>query len=112
MSFSRRPRREPSFNEENDLILALLYLKTTNPDQDKTETRLSKIEANKMRPKRDYLKNFHTRQDRDETTSKILDETESLGTFSLKTETKPRLSPISGAELGNKDFLCFPVCSF
>ena len=61
MSFSTRPRREPSFNEENDLILALLYLKTTNPDQDETKTRLSE--------------NFHPRRDRDKTTSKILYDT-------------------------------------
>ena len=46
VSFSTRPRQEPSFNEENDWILALLYLKITNPDQDETKTRLSKIEAN------------------------------------------------------------------
>ena len=63
VSFSMRPRQEPSFNEENDLILALLYLKTTNPNQDETETRLSKIEANETRPRRDYLKNFHPRRD-------------------------------------------------
>ena len=95
VSFSTRLRREPSFNEENDWILALLYLKTTNPDQDETETRLSKIEANETRPRRDCLKIFHPRRDRDETTSKIVYETESLGTFSLETETRPRLSPIS-----------------
>ena len=82
VSFSTRPRQEPSFNEENGWILALLFFKTTLPDQFETETRVSKIEANKMRPRQDCLKNFHPRQDRDETTSKIL----------FKTGTRPRVS--------------------
>ena len=79
--------------------MALLFLKTTHTDQDETKTRLNKIEANETetetrlsekfssetRPRRDNLQNFV--RDRDET--------ESLGTFSLETETRPRLSPIS-----------------
>ena len=45
-----------------------------------------------MRPRRDNLQNFVQDQD----------ETESLGTFSLETETRPRprLSPISELTLG------------
>ena len=41
---------------------------------------------------RDCPKNFHIRRDWDKTSSKILYETESLATFSLDTETRPRLS--------------------
>ena len=82
VSFSTRPRQEPSFNEENDWILVLLYLKTTNQDQDETETRLSKIKANETRPRQKCLKNFHSRRDRNETTSKIL----------YETGTRPRVS--------------------
>ena len=52
--------------------MALLFFKTTHPDQDETETRLSKIEANETRPRQDCLKNFHPGRDQDETTSKIL----------------------------------------
>ena len=48
-------------NEENNFILTLLSFKTTHPDQDKTETRLCKIKANEMRPRRDCLRNFHPR---------------------------------------------------
>ena len=71
-------------------------LKTTHPDQDETETRLSKLEVNGMRPGRDGPKICHPRQDGDETSSKILYETERLGTFSLETETRPRLSSFTG----------------
>ena len=51
--------------------MALLYLKTTNPDQDETETRLSKIEANETRPGQDYptVPKYFIR---DETSSKNL----------------------------------------
>ena len=35
------------------------------PDQDETETRLSKIEANKMRPGQDYPKICNLRRERD-----------------------------------------------
>ena len=67
--------------------MALSNLKTTDPDQDKTETRLSKIEANEMRPRQDCLKNFHPRRDNLQNLIREWDETESLGTFSLETET-------------------------
>ena len=50
VSFSTRPRRQPSFNEENYIELWLHYFfKTTHPDQAETETRLGKIEANETR---------------------------------------------------------------
>ena len=58
VSFFTRLRREPSFNEENDWILAFLFLKITHPNQDKM--RLSKIEANETRPRWDCLKFFQT----------------------------------------------------
>ena len=90
VSFSTRPRREPSFNEEKDWILALLFLKTTHTDQDETKTRLNKIEANETRPRRDCLKIFHPRRDRDETTSKILSETGTRPRVSVLLVSRPR----------------------
>ena len=74
-------------------------MKNTHPDQDETETRLSKIEANEMRPR---LKIFHPRRDNLQNFERDQDETENLGTFSLKTETRPRLSPISERRLIQK----------
>ena len=47
-----------------------------------TKTRQSKIEANETR-----LKIFHLRQDNIQSFVQDRDETESLGTFSIKTET-------------------------
>ena len=67
--------------------LAKFCLKNTHSDQDKTKTRLSKFEANETRPRRDCPKIFQLRRDREETSSKILYETESLSIFSLETET-------------------------
>ena len=53
--------------KKKTMNLAKFCLKTTNPDQDETETRLSKIEANKTRPRRDCPKKFssETRPRRD-----------------------------------------------
>ena len=96
VSFFTRPRQEPSFNVENDWIFALLYLKTTNPDQDKTEARLSKIEVNETRPRQDCLKICHPGWDRDEKTFKILYETGTRPKVSVLLVLRPRLSPISG----------------
>ena len=62
--------------------LARFCLKSTNPDQDKTEMRLSKIEATKTRRGQDSPKIFI----RDETSSKILFD------FSFETVTRPSLS--------------------
>ena len=58
--------------------------------------RRSIIEGNGTRLGQDCPKIFHPRLDRDKTSSKILYETESLGTFSLETETRPRLSSFTG----------------
>ena len=66
-----RPRREQTFNKKKTVNLAKFCLKNTHPDQNETETRLSKIEANETRPRQDCLKNFHSRQDRDEKTEKF-----------------------------------------
>ena len=66
-------------------------MKTTNPDRDETETRLSKIKANETRPRRDTLKKFHPRRDLDKTTSRV----------SVLLVSRPKLSPIS-AELFQK----------
>ena len=64
--------------DENKLLrkkktvnLARFCLKNTHPDQDETETRLSKIEANKTRPRRDCPKKFHLRRDRDEKQAQV-----------------------------------------
>ena len=75
-------------------------MKTTNPDQDETETRLRKIEGCETRPRRDCLKNFHPRRDNLQNFVRDRDETESLGTFGLETEMRLRLSPISGIMRG------------
>ena len=40
-------------NEEIDLLFGFISLKTTHPGKDETETRLSKMEANETRPRRD-----------------------------------------------------------
>ena len=90
--FFTRPRREPTFNEEIYSLFGSFLLKTTHPDQDKTETRLSENKTNEMRPGRDYPKNFHPRRDKFQNLVRDRDGTKSLGTFSLKTETRPRLS--------------------
>ena len=68
-------------------------LKNTHLDQDTTKTRLIKIEANRTRPGGDFP-SFETRPRRDKFQNLVRDrdETESLGTFSLKTKTRPRLS--------------------
>ena len=49
MSFPKRPRQEQTFRKEKPVYFAKFGLKTTHPDQAKTETRLSKIEANKTK---------------------------------------------------------------
>ena len=66
VSFFARPRWEPSFNEENDWILASFVFKTTHPDQDKT-----KQTEQKWRPRWDCLKKFHPRRNQDTTASKV-----------------------------------------
>ena len=77
--------------------MALSFFKTTHPDQHKTETKLSKIEANETRQRlsENFSSETRQRQDNLQNFARERDETESLGTFSLKTETRPRLSPIS-----------------
>ena len=80
--FFTRPRRDPNSDEENDWIFAICFLKTAHPYEDETETKLSKIEANKTRQRQDCLKNFHPRRDRGMTSSKIL----------YETGTRPRVS--------------------
>ena len=67
-----RPRQEQTFNKKKTVNLAKFCLKNTHPDQNETETRLSKIEANETRPRQNCPKNFHLRRDREETSSKIL----------------------------------------
>ena len=90
MSFFTGPKQEQTFNEEKDPIFGLNLLKTTHPDQNETEMRLSKIEANKMRPRQDSLKIFHPRRDQDETTSKILYETGTRPRVSVLLVLRPR----------------------
>ena len=60
VSFLTRPMREPTFNEKKWLYykFGLILLETTHT----RPTRLSKIEANKMRPGQDCPKIFHLRQ--------------------------------------------------
>ena len=72
-----------------DRNLALLFYKIAHPDQEETETRLSEKFSSETR--RDNLQNFVW----------VRYETESLGTFSLETETRPRLSPISDSKKCN-----------
>ena len=67
--------------------LAKFCLKTTHQDQDETETRRSKIEANKTR----LSQKFYLRRDRDETSSKILFETETRPRVSVPLVLRPRL---------------------
>ena len=62
--------------KKKNCIFGSISLKTTHPDQDETNTRLSKIEANETKLGRECLKNIKLRQDRDETSSKILYATE------------------------------------
>ena len=45
MSYFTRVKHETTFNEEKKRI----FLKKAHPDKDKTQTRLSKLEANKTR---------------------------------------------------------------
>ena len=85
--------------KEKTVNLAKFCFKNTHRDQDKTETRLSKLEANKTRLRRDCPKNFHLRQDRDETSSKILYETKSFCTFSVKTEMRLSIIEANGTRL-------------
>ena len=94
--------------DENKLLikkktanLATSCFKNTHPDQDETETRLRKIEANEMRPRRDCPKIFHLRQDKFQNFVRDRDETESFGTFSLETKTKLRLSSFTDARAGH-----------
>ena len=58
-------------------------------------TRLSKIEANKTRLSEKFSSKTRPRWDNLQNFVRDWDETESLSTFSLETETRPRLSPIS-----------------
>ena len=92
MSFFTRPRRELTYNEEKDLLFGFISWKSTHPGKDETEMRLSKMEANEARPRRDCLKIFHPRRDRDETRSKILYETETRPKVSVPLVSRPRLS--------------------
>ena len=66
-------------------------LKTNHPNQDETEMRLSKIEANETRPGQECPKFFHLRQDQDETSSKILYETQTRPRVSVSLVSRPRL---------------------
>ena len=105
--YESRPRLHLTQNfkqdrDENHLLMKKIiefwlycFLKTTHPDQDETETRLSKIEANETRPRWDCLKIFHPRRHRDETTLKILYETGTRPRVSVLLVSRPRLSPIS-----------------
>ena len=73
--------------DENHLLMKKMIehwlnflFKPTHPDQD--ETRLSKIQANKTRPRQDCLKHFQPRQDYFQNFVRDWD----------KTETRPKLS--------------------
>ena len=85
MSFFTRPRREPTFNEEIDLLFVFISLKTTHPGKDETGMRLSKMEANEN--KKRLIQNFSSETPQYRNFVRDRDETKSLGTFSLETET-------------------------
>ena len=90
MSFFTRPKREPTFNEEKYCTFSLIQLKTTHPDKDKTQMRLSRIEAIEIRPGQYCPKTFHVRQDQDETSSKILYETKTRPRIEVPLVLRPR----------------------
>ena len=58
-----RPRREQTFKKKT-VNLAKFCLKNAHPDQDKTETRLSKIEANETRLSQKFASETRPRQDK------------------------------------------------
>ena len=91
VSFFARPRQERNSNEKIDELFSLISLKTTHPGHDQTKTRLSKIETDETRPRQDCLKIC------------IRNET-SLGTFSLETETRPRLSSFTRSKGVPREF--------
>ena len=96
VSFYSRPRREPSFNVENDWILALLFFKNTHPDQDETEWNWSKQDKTRTKMSQNLSSETRSRWDKFHNFVRHREETESLSTFSLETEMRPRLLSFTG----------------